>query len=158
LGKLKSFKDLVVWQISSELAKDIATKLVPKFPRHERYKLGDQIVRSSRSVPSQIAEGFRKSSLKEKHRFYEISLTSNDETENHMIEAKNNKYVDERTYRSYMSRVIRIRILLLKLMKSVRAMQSRVSAQRAKPRRKALKTASEKRMPYRSKRARDEVK
>ena len=155
MSELKSFKDLVVWQVSSELAKDIATKLVPTFPRHERYKLGDQVVRSSRSVPSQIAEGFRKSSLKEKHRFYEISLTSNDETENHMIEARNNGYVDERTYKSYVNRVIRIRILLLKIMKSVRVMQSRISAQRAKPRREAPRTASEKRMPYRSKRAKE---
>jgi len=138
-----------VWQVSSELAKDIATKLAPSFPRHERYKLSDQIIRSSRSVPSQIAEGFRKSSLKEKHRFYEIAVTSNDETENHMIEARNNEYVDERTYKSYVNRVIRIRILLLKLMKSVRAMQSRMSAQCAKPRRKAPKTASEVKMPTR---------
>jgi four helix bundle protein len=142
LSKLKSFKDLIVWQVSSELAKDIATKLAPTFPGHERYKLADQIIRSSRSVPSQIAEGFRKSSLKEKHRFYEIALTSNDETENHMIEARNNEYVDERSYKSYVNRVIRVRILLLKLMKSVRAM----SARSASPRRKAPKTASKNEM------------
>jgi len=137
-----------VWQVSSELAKDIATKLVKTFPEHERYKLRDQITRSSRSVPSQIAEGFRKSSLKEKHRFYEIALTSNDETENHMIEAKNNEYVDDRAYKHYMNRVIRVRILLLKLMKSVRAMQERATARSVSPHQKVSKSVSK--MPKRS--------
>ncbi|MGB7055659.1 MAG: four helix bundle protein [bacterium] len=150
MSKLKSFKDLIVWQVSSELAKDISTKLVLHFPKYERYKLGDQIIRSSRSVPSQIAEGFRKSSLKEKHRFYEIAVTSNDETENHMIEAKNNQYIDAQTYKRYMNRVIRVRILLLRLMKSVRFLQDEVAARSASPRRKAPKTASGKKMPYRS--------
>ena len=137
-----------MWQVSSELAKDISTKLVPSFPRHEQYKLGDQITRSSRSVPAQIAEGFRKSSLKEKHRFYEIAVTSNDETENHMIEALNNKYVDNQTYKHYINRIIRVRILLIRLMKSVRRMQD--SARSASPRRQAPKTASKKGMLDRS--------
>ena len=138
-----------MWQVSSELAKDISTKLVKTFPMHEKYKLVDQIVRSSRSVPASIAEGFRKSSLKEKHRFYEIALTSNDETENHLTEARNNEYVETKVYEKYLNRVIRIRILLLRLMKSVRAMQKRASARGAsKPRHGAPTAAVE--LPNRS--------
>jgi len=116
---MKSFRDLKVWQLSSKLASDIAIRLVPTFPKEEKYRLGDQIIRSSRSVPSQIAEGFRKSSLKEKNHYYEMALTSNDETENHLVEAKNNNFIDEKTYKTYLNRVIRIRILLSRLMKSV---------------------------------------
>ena len=48
-----------------------------------------------------------------------MALTSNDETENHLVEAKNNNFIDEKTYKSYLNRVIRIRILLSRLMKSV---------------------------------------
>ena len=49
--------------MASELARDISTKLVPEFPKEDKYRLGDQIIRSSRSVPAQISEGFRKSSV-----------------------------------------------------------------------------------------------
>ena len=124
MKKIRSFRDLIVWQVASELAKDIATKLVPTFPKVEKYRLGDQIIRSSRSVPSQISEGFRKSSLKEKHHFYRIAATSNDETENHLVEAKNNNYIVNKTYKSYLNRVIQVRILLSRLMKSIRSLET----------------------------------
>jgi four helix bundle protein len=120
--KYKSFRDLKVWQLSSALSRDISTILVPSFPKKEHSRLGDQIIRSSRSVPSQIAEGFRKNSLKEKNRYYSIAATSNDETENHLMEAKNNTYVSDDIYRMYFNRVVAIRILLSKLMQSVRNM------------------------------------
>jgi len=120
MNKVKSFKDLIVWQEASKLAIDIALKLSPILPKNEKYRLGDQIIRSSRSVPSQIAEGFRKSSYKEKNRYYEIAATSNNETENHLIEAFNNKYIDERAFKYYSNRIIKVRILLSRLMKSIR--------------------------------------
>jgi four helix bundle protein len=116
---MKSFRDLKVWEEASKLSKDISTKLVPLFPKEEKFRLGNQIIRSSRCSPSQIAEGFRKSSLKEKNHYYEMALTSNDETENHLIEAKNNDFISVKTYKSYLNRVIRIRILLSRLIKSV---------------------------------------
>jgi four helix bundle protein len=116
---MKSFRDLKVWEEASKLSKDISTKLVPLFPKEEKFRLGNQIIRSSRSTPSQIAEGFRKSSLKEKNHYYEMALTSNDETENHLIEAKNNDFISVKTYKSYLNRVIRIRILLSRLIKFV---------------------------------------
>jgi four helix bundle protein len=119
MTKLKSFKDLNVWQEASRLAKDIATKLVCNFPKEERYRLIDQIIRSSRSVSAQISEGFRKSSFKEKNRFYEIAATSNDETENHLIDARNNGYIDDKIYKHYLNRIIRVRILLSRLRKSI---------------------------------------
>lgn len=93
------------------------------FPKEERYRLSDQIIRSSRSVPAQISEGFRKTSFREKHHYYEIASTSNDETENHLIEAKNNKYVDNGTYKHYLNRIIKVRILLSRLKKSIRSLQ-----------------------------------
>lgn len=127
---MKSFRDLKVWQVASELARDISTKLVPEFPKEDKYRLGDQIIRSSRSVPAQISEGFRKSSLKEKSHYYEIALSSNEETENHLVEAKNNGYVDDKAYKNYLNRVIQIRILLSRLIKSVNKLKT---ARRAKP-------------------------
>lgn len=124
MKKLKSFKDLIVWQEASQLAQDIATTLVCIFPKEERYRLSDQIIRSARSVSAQISEGFRKSSLKEKNRFYEIAATSNDETENHLTEAKNNNYIGDKLYKHYLNRIIRIRILLSRLRKSIKSLET----------------------------------
>lgn len=56
---LQGHRDLKVYQLAYQLAMEIfeATK---NFPKDERYSLTDQIRRSSRSVPANIAEGFRK--------------------------------------------------------------------------------------------------
>jgi four helix bundle protein len=55
----KGYKNLKVFQLAYKLSMDIfeTTKF---FPKQERYSPPDQIRRSSRSVCSNIAEGYRK--------------------------------------------------------------------------------------------------
>lgn len=65
LGHAKSFKDLEVYKLSRELAKNIF-ELTLDFPKEERYALTDQIRRSSRSIGAQIAESWGKRKY-EKH-------------------------------------------------------------------------------------------
>ncbi|MGI9054373.1 MAG: four helix bundle protein [Pyrinomonadaceae bacterium] len=52
-------KGLKVFQLSYQLAMEIF-HLTKKFPKEEVYSLTDQIRRSSRSVPANIAEAYRK--------------------------------------------------------------------------------------------------
>lgn len=52
-------KSLKVYQLAYKLAMEIF-EISKDFPREERYSLTDQIRRSSRSVPTNIAEGYRK--------------------------------------------------------------------------------------------------
>lgn len=54
-----SFRDLKVYQLSFECAKEIF-RLTKNFPKEETYSLTDQIRRSSRSVCANIGEGYRK--------------------------------------------------------------------------------------------------
>jgi four helix bundle protein len=54
-----SFKDLKVYQLAFETARDIRI-LSLSFPKEETYSLTDQIRRSSRSVCINIGEGYRK--------------------------------------------------------------------------------------------------
>ncbi len=56
---IRSHKELEVYKLAYKLAMDIfeSTK---SFPKEEKYSLTDQIRRSSRSVVSNLAEGFRK--------------------------------------------------------------------------------------------------
>ena len=52
-------EDLKVFQLSYRLAMNIF-EFSKTFPKEEKYSLTDQIRRSSRSVPANIAEGYRK--------------------------------------------------------------------------------------------------
>ena len=74
-----SFFDLRVYQESKQLVKDVYS-LLEKFPKFEVYALGDQLRRAVVSVPSNIAEGSGRSSLKEKIHFLEIAYGSLTET------------------------------------------------------------------------------
>ncbi|MDQ5844773.1 MAG: four helix bundle protein [Acidobacteriota bacterium] len=56
---MRGHRDLKVFQLAYRLAMEIF-HLTKHFPREEIYALTDQIRRSSRSVPANIAEGFRK--------------------------------------------------------------------------------------------------
>lgn len=70
-----SFFDLRVYKESKELVKSIY-RLLEKFPKYETYALGDQLRRAVISVPSNIAEGSGRFSIKEKIHFIEIAYGS----------------------------------------------------------------------------------
>ena len=55
-AKLKSYKDLVVWQKSIVLVKEIY-QLTRRFPADEKFGLISQMRRAAVSVPSNLAEG-----------------------------------------------------------------------------------------------------
>ncbi len=55
----KGFKDLKVHQISYRLATEIF-EITKSFPKEEKYSLIDQIRRSSRSIPANIAEAWHR--------------------------------------------------------------------------------------------------
>jgi len=58
MGKIRTHKDLDVYNISFDAAMDLF-ELSKNFPREELYSLTDQIRRSSRSVSGNIAEAWR---------------------------------------------------------------------------------------------------
>ena len=57
----RGYKDLRVYQLAYSLAMEIFQE-TKKFPTEERYSLTDQIRRSSRSIPTNIAEAWKKRS------------------------------------------------------------------------------------------------
>lgn len=59
MSYVKSFKELEVYKLARELAKEIFM-LTRTFPPEEKYSLTDQISRSSRSIGAQIAEAWGK--------------------------------------------------------------------------------------------------
>ncbi len=81
---MKNFKKLIVWQRSMQLACE-TTNVVNKLPNAEKFTYRDQIVRSSISIPSNIAEGSSRDSRKDFKRFLQISLGSSFELETQLI-------------------------------------------------------------------------
>lgn len=59
MKKVYSFRDLEVYKLAFETAMKIF-EISKQFPNEEKYSLTDQIRRSSRSVCSSLAEGWRK--------------------------------------------------------------------------------------------------
>jgi four helix bundle protein len=55
----KGFRDLIAYQKAFDLAMEIF-EISKEFPKEEKYSLTDQIRRSSRSVCSNLGEGYRK--------------------------------------------------------------------------------------------------
>ncbi len=74
------YKELIVWQKSMELVKEIYL-LVKKLPKEETYALSDQIRRAVVSIPSNIAEGYGRKSKAEYIRFLDIARGSQYELE-----------------------------------------------------------------------------
>ncbi|HOA62990.1 MAG: four helix bundle protein [Verrucomicrobia bacterium] len=56
---IRHFRELTVWQKGIDLAME-GFRLTKSFPPEERFSLADQVRRSSRSVPANIAEAWRK--------------------------------------------------------------------------------------------------
>jgi four helix bundle protein len=54
----KTFEDLECWKHCRELRMFVMKEVVSILPKEERYRLGDQLIRASRSTTSNIAEGY----------------------------------------------------------------------------------------------------
>ena len=92
-SKIQRFRDLKVWQKGVELVKEIY-KITKNFPKEELYGLSSQMRRASVSIPSNIAEGFRRRYAKEYKQFLRIALGSCAELETQVVIAKELKYID----------------------------------------------------------------
>lgn len=91
--KIKSFTDLTVWQQGHHLVLAIY-RITKKFPKDEQFGLTNQIRRAIVSFTSNIAEGFSRSSYKEKAQFYSVALGSLTEAQNQLLIAKNLDYIN----------------------------------------------------------------
>lgn len=76
----KNHKELLVWQKAIQLVVDVYN-LIRLLPKEETYGLSDQMRRAAISIPSNIAEGNARSSLKDMVHFLYIAQGSRAELE-----------------------------------------------------------------------------
>ncbi len=112
------YRKLLVYQQALLQVKEVYT-LTKKFPAHEQYGLSDQIRRAVISIPSNIAEGMGRSSIKERIHFLEIANGSLTETMCQLEIAQLLEYISNDELNSNDERLTEISRLLNGLKKSL---------------------------------------
>ncbi len=80
-----SYRKLEIYNIAHKLVIDIHMMTITKLPKFEMYEEGSQIRKSSKSIKSNIVEGYGRSKYNKDYiRFLVFSLASNDETVDHL--------------------------------------------------------------------------
>src|SRR5688572_15942088 len=108
----QSFEKLTTWQKAHQLMLDIHRKLIPLLPKEEKYGLADQLRRSSKSVPANIAEGSGRFYYMDNVRFCYNARGSLDETLSHLIASRDLGYCPLPLYDELRKEIEEIRRLL----------------------------------------------
>ncbi|MBL7783754.1 MAG: four helix bundle protein [Saprospiraceae bacterium] len=75
------------------MRKDISSLVKSSFPSDERFRLADQVIRSSRRTTACIAEGYGRFHHKENIQFCRMARGSLEETLEHLITAFDENYI-----------------------------------------------------------------
>jgi four helix bundle protein len=83
--KILSYRDLEIWQMARELVVTVHKMTLEKLPKFEMYEEGSQIRRSSKSISSNIVEGYGRSRYHNEYiKLLTYALASCDETRDHL--------------------------------------------------------------------------
>jgi four helix bundle protein len=97
MGKIKSFEDLEVWQVSMALCTEIY-ELTNTDLFSKDFRPKDQIRRSAISIPSNISEGFERDSKNQFLYFLSISKGSCGELRTQLNIAFNLNYLEKKKF------------------------------------------------------------
>lgn len=90
---IRTFEDLECWKACRELRVFVAKTFCQSLPKEERYRLGDQILRSARSTTANIAEGYGRFHYLDNAKFCSNARGSCWETVDHMITAHDEQLI-----------------------------------------------------------------
>ena len=90
---IRTFEDLECWRACRELRVFVARTLCKALPKDERYRLGDQILRSARSTTANLAEGYGRFHYLDNAKFCSNARGSCWETIDHMITANDEELI-----------------------------------------------------------------
>lgn len=86
------FEELELWKKAQQYKNEIRN-LTKTFPSEEKFRLTDQLIRSSRSVTAVISEGHGRFTYPDQIHFCIMSRGSLTETVNHLIDAFDETYI-----------------------------------------------------------------
>ncbi len=100
----RGYRDLNVYQMAYQLALDIH-EITKNFPKEKKYSLTDQIRRSSRSIPANLAEAWKKRRYEKAFISKLIDCTGEaGETEVWLDFSRDFGYLDKDKHRGFMTR------------------------------------------------------
>ncbi|MEO9884739.1 MAG: four helix bundle protein [Balneola sp.] len=91
--------ELESWKSARQL-RILISELIKNFPADEKFRLKDQIIRSSRSIPANIAEGFGRFHYQENIQFCRIARGSLYETLEHLMCAKDEGFINDEQFKN----------------------------------------------------------
>jgi len=106
-----NFKELNVWEKARQLVSDVY-KITGKFPKEEKYGLGNQIQRAVISIPSNIAEGAGRGTDKDFMHFLDIAIGSSYEVETQLILANDLDYISQNELKDLLDKVCEIQKMI----------------------------------------------
>lgn len=118
--KVKSYRDLIVWQKSVDLVTEVY-KILRSFPEEEKFGLTSQIKRSCISIPSNIAEGYGRKYIKDYVRFLQISRGSLFEMQTQFQISINLGFTTEKQINTILETSVEIEKMLNTLIKKLTA-------------------------------------
>jgi len=113
---MNNYKDLNVWVKGIEVAKEVY-EISLKLPENVKFSYSSQIIKSSLSIPSNIAEGSGRATTKEYMRFLDIANGSCYELETQLILVRDIFKLD---VESPLSKIIEIQKMLFVLKKTLK--------------------------------------
>jgi len=90
----KGYKELECYK-EARMLRIFISKLTKKFPSHERFLLTAQIIDASRSITTNMAEGYGRYTYTDTRNFFIIARGSLTETMEHLATAFDEKYIIE---------------------------------------------------------------
>lgn len=104
-SKIQTFEDLRVWQLARKIQIEVF-EIVKSFPSEEKFRLKDQMIRSSRSISDNIAEGYGRFHYQENIQYCRQSRGSAYELKNQIITALDCKYIKESDYLNHDKQIV----------------------------------------------------
>lgn len=101
---MKSFEELECWKKAAVVRANLS-QLVKSFPSEEKFRLTDQIIRASRSVTANIAEGYGRYHYQEFTQYCRQSRGSLYELIDHLIVAQEEKYISKDELNKFKSEI-----------------------------------------------------
>jgi four helix bundle protein len=99
---MASFTELETWKQARKI-RIIVANMVKNFPSEEKFRLADQLIRCSRSIGNNIAEGHGRFHYQDNIRFCIIARGSLSEAFDHIIIAKDENIISEDVFDSFQS-------------------------------------------------------
>ncbi|MDP3997492.1 MAG: four helix bundle protein [bacterium] len=97
MGKISSWRELVVWQKTHSLVL-LTYRLTACFPAEEKFALVSQMRRAAVSIASNIVEGFKRQTARDSINFYNIAAGSLEELKYQYFLSKDLGYMADEQY------------------------------------------------------------